>query len=118
MVTIQNQSGRNPTRWDKTGVVIETKPHDQVVVKESQISLHFLAVLHDYHNTNASNQLYCDIESIINIVMSPISFFDLQERAQISGKPANRHSHARGDCRTAIHQFINVNAMLAITIVT
>ena len=33
MVTIQNQSGRNPTRWDKTGVVIETRPHDQVVVK-------------------------------------------------------------------------------------
>ena len=79
-------------------------PTTQEIYQESQIGLHFLAVLHDYHNTNASNQLYCDIESIINIVMSPISFFDLQEQAQISGKPANRRSHARGDCRTAIHQ--------------
>ena len=33
MVTIQNQSGRNPNKWDKTGVVVETRPHDQVAVK-------------------------------------------------------------------------------------
>ena len=32
-VAIQNQSGRNPTKWDKTGVVLEIRPHEQVVVK-------------------------------------------------------------------------------------
>ena len=32
-VVLQNQSGRNPTKWDKTGVVVEIRPHEQVVVK-------------------------------------------------------------------------------------
>jgi hypothetical protein len=26
-LAIQNQSGRYPTKWDKTGVVMEVKPH-------------------------------------------------------------------------------------------
>ena len=30
---IQNQSGRFPTRWDKSGCVVEVKGHDQYVVK-------------------------------------------------------------------------------------
>ena len=32
-VAVQNQTGRNPTKWDKTGVVIENKPHGQVLVR-------------------------------------------------------------------------------------
>jgi hypothetical protein len=32
-VAIQNQSGRNPTKWDKTGVLVKIRPHKQVVVK-------------------------------------------------------------------------------------
>ena len=32
-VAIQNQSGRYHTKWDKTGVVVEVKPHEQIVVK-------------------------------------------------------------------------------------
>ena len=30
---LQNQSGRNPTKWDKTGVAVEVRPHEQIVVK-------------------------------------------------------------------------------------
>ena len=30
---IQNQTGNNPTKWDKTGVVLENKPHSQVLVR-------------------------------------------------------------------------------------
>ena len=32
-VHIQNQFGKYPTKWDKTGVVIEVRQHDQCVVK-------------------------------------------------------------------------------------
>merc|ERR1711888_275636 len=32
-VIIQNQTGNNPTKWDKTGVVLENKPHSQVLVR-------------------------------------------------------------------------------------
>merc|ERR1712106_840003 len=32
-VAVQNQTGRNPTKWDKTGTVIKTRPHSQVVVR-------------------------------------------------------------------------------------
>lgn len=30
---IQNQTGNSPKRWDKTGIVMEIKPHDQYVIK-------------------------------------------------------------------------------------
>ena len=32
-VALQNQSGRYLTKWDKTGVVVEVRPLEQVVVK-------------------------------------------------------------------------------------
>ena len=32
-VVIQNQTGRYPTKWDKTGVIVEIKPHEQLVIK-------------------------------------------------------------------------------------
>ena len=32
-VVIQNQTGRYPTKWDKTGVIVEIKPHNQLVIK-------------------------------------------------------------------------------------
>ena len=32
-VAVQNQTGRNPTKWDKTGTVIENRPHSQVVIR-------------------------------------------------------------------------------------
>ena len=32
-VMVQNQSGRFPTRWDKSGCVVEVKDNDQYVVK-------------------------------------------------------------------------------------
>ena len=32
-VVLQNQSGRNPTKWDKTGIVVEVRPNEQIVVK-------------------------------------------------------------------------------------
>ena len=32
-VMIQNQTGNNPTKWDKTGVVLENKPHSQVLIR-------------------------------------------------------------------------------------
>ena len=32
-VVIQNQSGPHSKRWDRTGVVVEVKPHDQYLVK-------------------------------------------------------------------------------------
>ena len=35
-VLIQNQTGRFPTRWDRSGIVVEMKPHDQYVVKTSE----------------------------------------------------------------------------------
>ena len=34
-VMVYNQRGRHPKRWDNSGVVVETKPHDQYVVKIS-----------------------------------------------------------------------------------
>ena len=30
---IQNQSGNDPNKWDKTGVVVEVKQHDQYVIR-------------------------------------------------------------------------------------
>ena len=32
-VAIQNQTGNNPTKWDKTGIVLENNPHSQVKIK-------------------------------------------------------------------------------------
>ena len=32
-VILQNQTGNNPNKWDKTGVVLENKPHSQVVIR-------------------------------------------------------------------------------------
>merc|ERR1712105_367527 len=32
-VIIQNQTGNNPTKWDKSGVVLENKPHSQVLIR-------------------------------------------------------------------------------------
>merc|ERR1711940_507294 len=32
-VSIQNQSGNNPNKWDKTGVILENKPHSQVLIR-------------------------------------------------------------------------------------
>ena len=32
-VLIQNQHGNHPTKWDRSGVVVEAKDHDQYVVK-------------------------------------------------------------------------------------
>ena len=34
-VMLQNQRGRHPKKWDSSGVVVETKPNDQYVVKIS-----------------------------------------------------------------------------------
>ena len=30
---IQNQTGNDPTKWDKTGIVLENRPHSQVLVR-------------------------------------------------------------------------------------
>ena len=32
-VAIQNQTGRHPTKWDKTGIIVEARPHEQLVIK-------------------------------------------------------------------------------------
>ena len=32
-VAIQNQTGNNPTKWDKSGIVLENRPHSQVLIK-------------------------------------------------------------------------------------
>ena len=32
-VAVQNQTGKNPKKWDKTGKVVDTADHDKVVVK-------------------------------------------------------------------------------------
>ena len=32
-VRIQNQTGPNPTKWDKTGIVVEVRQYDQYVVR-------------------------------------------------------------------------------------
>ena len=32
-VVLLNQSGRSPNKWDKTGLVVEIRPHEQIVVK-------------------------------------------------------------------------------------
>ena len=32
-VAIQNQTGKNPTKWDKTGVILENNPYSQVKVR-------------------------------------------------------------------------------------
>jgi hypothetical protein len=32
-VAIQNQTGTNPTKWDKTGIVLENKPNCKVMIK-------------------------------------------------------------------------------------
>ena len=32
-VMLQNQRGRHPNKWDSSGVIVETKPNDQYVVK-------------------------------------------------------------------------------------
>ena len=30
---VQNQTGPNPNRWDRTGMIVEARPHDQYLVK-------------------------------------------------------------------------------------
>ena len=32
-VAIQNQTGQNPTKWDKTGIIIENKPNNKVMIR-------------------------------------------------------------------------------------
>ena len=32
-VAVQNQTGNNPTKWDKTGVILENKPNSQVMIR-------------------------------------------------------------------------------------
>ena len=32
-VAVQNQAGRFPNKWDKTGVVVENKDHDKVIIR-------------------------------------------------------------------------------------
>jgi hypothetical protein len=32
-VAIQNQTGNNTNKWDKTGIVLENKPHSQVLIR-------------------------------------------------------------------------------------
>ena len=32
-MAIQNQTGPNPTKWDKTGIIIENKPNSKVMIK-------------------------------------------------------------------------------------
>jgi hypothetical protein len=32
-VAIQNETGPNPTKWDKTGIVLENKPNNKVMIK-------------------------------------------------------------------------------------
>ena len=32
-VLVQNQTGRHPTKWDKTGMVLENQKHDKVLVR-------------------------------------------------------------------------------------
>ena len=32
-VLIQNQTGPNPTKWDKSGVILENRPHAQVLIR-------------------------------------------------------------------------------------
>jgi hypothetical protein len=32
-VAIQNETGNNPNKWEKTGIVLENKPHTQVLIK-------------------------------------------------------------------------------------
>jgi hypothetical protein len=32
-VAIQNQTGQNPTKWDKTGLIIEKKPNSKVMIR-------------------------------------------------------------------------------------
>ena len=35
LVFIQNQTGSQPRKWDRTGTIVETKPHDQYQIKVS-----------------------------------------------------------------------------------
>ena len=32
-MAIQNQSGWYPNKWDKKGVIMEVKPHEQIVIQ-------------------------------------------------------------------------------------
>ena len=52
---IQNQSGRFPTKWDKSGVVVEIKPNDQYVVKvagSGRLTLRNRRFLRCYNSTH------------------------------------------------------------------
>ena len=33
LVSLQNQTGNHPNKWEKTGIVLENKPHSQVVIR-------------------------------------------------------------------------------------
>ena len=32
-ISVQNQTGTNPTKWDNTGVILKNKPYPQVMIK-------------------------------------------------------------------------------------
>ena len=32
-MAVQNQTGRHPTKWDKTGTILENRPHSQVLIR-------------------------------------------------------------------------------------
>ena len=54
-VMIQNQSGRFPKKWDKSGVIVETKANDQYVVKvagSGRLTLRNRRFLRRYNNSN------------------------------------------------------------------
>ena len=76
-VMIQNQSGRFPTRWDRSGRVVEVKEHDQYVVKVSgtgRLTLRNRRFLRKYepHSLHYHSSPFIQPQSTASIPTNPV----------------------------------------------
>ena len=59
-VRIQNQTGPHPTKWDKTGIVVEVRQFDQYVIRvdgSGRVTLRNRKFLRQYHPVIARNPI-------------------------------------------------------------
>lgn len=105
-VRIQNQIGSNPRKWDKTGVVIEVKQHNQYVVRvdgSGRVTLRNRKFLRKFvpvipsTNANSSPSVYSYLKHIYsdstNHTPAPIPHIGDPTSPTITDEPLQDDSH-------------------------
>ena len=86
-VLIQNQSGRFPKKWDKSGVIVETKPNDQYVVKVAgtgRLTLRNRRFLRKYspHYKQGPEWQFAQPEESLTDTCTDVAFQNMRSSAQ------------------------------------